>query len=125
MRVDALLWSLGAITGFWLVNLEIADFFTAPGARSLVFQFSGNFGRDMTYSIAWALFALLLMGVGLARRARPARLAGLALLAVTLAKLFLHDLANLHSLYRIGALVGVAVVAMLASALYQRANARG
>ena len=125
LRVDALLWSLGAITGFLLVNIEIADFFTAPGARTLVFQFSGSFGRDMTYSIAWALFALLLMGVGLARRVRPARLAGLGLLAVTLAKLFLHDLANLHSLYRIGALVGVAVVAMLASALYQRANARG
>ena len=55
-----LLNSCGAILAFVLLNIEIADYFTKPGAYELTFQFSGNFARDMSYSIAWALFALLL-----------------------------------------------------------------
>ena len=41
-------------------------------------------------------------------------------MAVTLLKLFFHDLASLTQLYRIGALVGVALMAMFASFLYQK-----
>jgi uncharacterized membrane protein len=44
----------------------------------------------------------------------------MALLSVTLLKLFLHDLSQLSQLYRIGAFIGVAIVAILASFLYQR-----
>ena len=44
----------------------------------------------------------------------------LALLLVTLAKLFLHDFANLGPLYRIGAFLGVAVILIVASFVYQR-----
>ena len=44
----------------------------------------------------------------------------LGLLSVTLLKLFFHDLAQLGPLYRIGAFIGVAVIAMLASFAYQR-----
>ena len=40
------------------------------------FQFSGNFARDMTYSIAWALFALVLLVIGIAKRVRAPRYAG-------------------------------------------------
>ncbi|MFM8358720.1 MAG: DUF2339 domain-containing protein, partial [Verrucomicrobiota bacterium] len=82
--------------------------------------FSGNFARDMTYSIGWALFALALLVAGMVRRRAPVRHAALVLLGVTLLKLFLHDLAQLATPYRIGALAGVAVVALLASFLYQR-----
>jgi uncharacterized membrane protein len=39
---------------------------------------------------------------------------------MTLVKLFFHDLSQLDPLYRIGALVVVAVIAILASFLYQR-----
>ena len=48
------------------------------------------------------------------------RYAGLALLVVTLFKLFLHDLGNLSQLYRIGAFIGVAVILIVASFVYQR-----
>jgi uncharacterized membrane protein len=47
------------------------------------------------------------------------RYAGLGLLSITLLKLFFHDLSQLNALYRIGALL-VAVVAIVASFLYQR-----
>jgi uncharacterized membrane protein len=112
--------ALGVILAFLLLNIEIADFFTLPGAASLAFQFSGNFARDMTYTIAWALFALGLLIGGIWKETRAARYAAIALLSVALLKLFLHDLARLAQLYRIGALFAVAVIAILASFAYQR-----
>src|SRR6266480_742408 len=115
-----LLNSLGTILAFVLLNIEIADYFTKPGAYELTFHFSGNFARDMSYSIAWALFALLLLIVGIRKRNKAARYASLALLGFVLLKLFFHDLSQLQQLYRIAALIIVAIIAILASFLYQR-----
>ena len=115
-----LLNSLGTILAFVLLNIEIADYFTKPGAYELTFHFSGNFARDMSYSIAWALFALLLLIVGIRKRNKAARYASLALLGFVLLKLFFHDLSQLQQLYRIAALIVVAIIAILASFLYQR-----
>ena len=74
----------------------------------------------MTYSIAWALYALVLLMIGIWQRNAPTRYAGIGLLAMTLLKLFVHDLAKIESIYRIGALMVVAVIALAASFLYQR-----
>jgi len=122
LGVDAppVLNALGIILAFLLLNIEIADYFTPVGARRLTFQFSGNFARDMSYTIAWALFALGLLSAGIWRQSRTARYAAIALLSVALLKLFFHDLARLEALYRVGALLGVAVIAILASFAYQR-----
>src|SRR5438067_4633070 len=114
-----LLNSLGIFLAFVLLNIEIADYFTKPGAYELTFFFSGNFARDMSYSIAWALFALLLLIVGIRKRNKTARYASLALLGFVLLKLFFHDLSQLQQLYRIAALIVVAIIAILASFLYQ------
>jgi len=119
-NVRPLLYTLATVLAFLIVNIEIADYFSSPGAAALTFQFSGNFARDMSYSIAWALFALLLLIVGMQKQTAPARYAGLALLGVTIVKLFFHDLSQLDQLYRIGAFIAVAVIAIVASFLYQR-----
>lgn len=112
--------ALGTVLAFLLLNIEIADYFTAAGAHTLTFQFSGNFARDMTYTIAWALFALTLLVAGIAGKNRPARYASMALLVVTLLKLSLHDLNHLDQLYRIGACIGVAIIVLVTSYLYKR-----
>ena len=116
---QALLNALGGVLAFLLLNIEIADYYSAPG-EVLTFQFSGDFARDMTYSMGWALFAFFLLVLGIARHVRATRYAAIALLIATFIKLFLHDLASLDRLYRIGALIVVAIVAILASFLYQR-----
>jgi uncharacterized membrane protein len=118
-NAPAVLFTLAGVLAFLLLNLEIADFYSRTG-QTLTFEFSGNFARDMTYTIAWALFAFGLLVLGIARRVAATRRAAIGLLSVTLLKLFLHDLAHLDQLYRIIALVVVAVVAILASFLYQR-----
>ncbi len=69
----------------------------------------------MTYSIAWSLFGLALLLVGMHRQLAPVRYAGLGLFVVTLLKLFLHDLAQLDQLYRIGAFIAVAILLIGAS----------
>ncbi|MCC6234538.1 MAG: DUF2339 domain-containing protein [Verrucomicrobiales bacterium] len=114
-----LLGTLGVALLFLLLNLEIADFFT-PVGEPVRFEFSGSFARDMTYTVSWALFALALVGAGIRGVWTAVRWAGLILLAVATVKLFLHDLARLGELYRVGALIGVAAMAIAASALYQR-----
>jgi uncharacterized membrane protein len=113
-----LLYSLGAILTFLLLNIEIADYFSI--GPTLTFSFTGNFARDMSYSIAWALFAFALLLIGMKKHTRWVRYSGVALLVVTLAKLFLHDLSSLNQLYRIGAFIGVAVILIVASFVYQR-----
>ena len=118
-NAQAVLASLGTVLAFLLLNIEIADYFSEPGS-TLAFQFSGNFARDMTYSIAWAMFALGLLVYGIWKTIPAVRYAALGLLIVTLLKLFFHDLAHLNQLYRIGALGGVAVIAMIASLAYQK-----
>ena len=112
--------TLGVILAFFLLNIEIADYYTTAGATSLAFQFSGNLARDMTYTIGWALFALGLLAAGIAKQQRVARYAAIALLCVALLKLFLHDLVHLETLYLVGALFVVGVIAFLASFAYQR-----
>ena len=74
----------------------------------------------MTYTIGWAVFAFALLVIGIARNVRGVRLAAIALLCCALAKLFLHDLDALSQLYRIGAFFAVAIIAIVASFVYQR-----
>ncbi|MDR2862588.1 MAG: DUF2339 domain-containing protein [Puniceicoccales bacterium] len=111
---------------FLLVNIEIADYFTPAEAGHLALDVTGNwhgktdFARGMSFTLAWGVFALCLVGAGLWRKAALARWVGLALLGVTLGKVFLFDLAGLENLYRVAVLLGTAVVAIVASLLYQR-----
>ena len=124
-NVPPLLATLGTVLAFLLLNIEIADAFT-PAGELVRFQSAGNFApemmlkRNMTYSIAWGLFALTLLVMGIVKKIPPPRYAAIALLSVTVLKLFFYDLAALNSLYRIGALIGVAVIATVASLAYQR-----
>jgi len=118
-NMPPILAGLGTVLAFLLLNIEIADYFSAPGS-TLAFSFGGDFPREMTYSIAWGLFALVLLVIGIIKKVPTNRYAAVGLLSVTLLKLFLHDLARLGPLYRIGAFIGVAVIALLASFAYQK-----
>jgi uncharacterized membrane protein len=113
-----ILYVLAGVICFLLMNIEIADYFSI--GPTLTFSFSGNFARDMTYTIAWAAFAFGLLIIGIVRNVRGVRLAAIGLLCFALAKLFLRDLDNLSQLYRIGAFFAVAIIAIVASFAYQR-----
>jgi len=119
-NVRAQLLAQAGVLLFVLINLEIADFFTPAGSPYIVLEFAGNFARDMTVSIAWALYSLALIAGGLWRRSRGVRWAGVSLMGITLLKLFLADLAQIGSLYRVAATIAVSLLSLAASYLYQR-----
>jgi uncharacterized membrane protein len=108
-----------AVLLFLLVNIEIADFYST--GTSLTFNFfSATLAQDLTYTIAWALFAIGLLVTGIRSHSRLVRAAALGLLVVTIVKCFLHDLWRLGELYRVGSFVGLAICLALVAILLQR-----
>jgi hypothetical protein len=103
---------------FVWVNLAIADWFsTGPSLRV---SFERLPARDLATSIAWALYALVLLAVGVRGRSRGLRWLSLGLMMVTVAKVFLHDLGELEDLYRVASLLGLAISLIAISLAYQR-----
>jgi uncharacterized membrane protein len=103
---------------FVWINLAIADVFAS--GETLRLRFDRTPARDLTTSIAWALYALALLAVGVRGRSRGARWLSLALMMVTVAKVFLYDLGELEDLYRVASLLGLAVSLIGVSFAYQR-----
>jgi uncharacterized membrane protein len=117
-RLSALLSAAGVILLFLLLNIEIADFFaTGP---TITFNFTGTLAQDLTYTLGWGVFAVGLLAAGIALKSRPGRIAAIALLAITVFKAFLHDLARLGGLYRVGSFVGLAICLALVALALQR-----
>lgn len=116
----ALLNAFGLALLFLVVNIGIADYFKPATYRAIWTENPGGLARDMAYTVAWALYAFGLLVLGAWRHSRGARYTSLGLLGVVLLKLFFHDLSSLGQLYRIGALFAVAIIAILASFVYQR-----
>lgn len=112
----------GATLLFIWMNTEISCGFAAPGDRPLMIRFGGSVVQDLTISIAWSLFALGLIATGFDIRSARVRMAGLALLGITLLKAVCYDISSLSQLYRVGTLVGLAVIIFISSFLYQKFN---
>jgi len=104
---------------FVLLNLEIADFF-AEGSAPSFNVLSSSLSEGLAYTLSWALFAIALLVAGLLVKSRPARIAALVLLVVTILKCFLFDLAQLGGLYRVASFVGLAACLAAVALLLQR-----
>jgi hypothetical protein len=72
------------------------------------------------FSAAWGLFGFALLVGGVARRINDLRFAGLAVLLVTLAKVFLFDMARLDGVVRAASFLAVGAVLLAASVLVRR-----
>jgi uncharacterized membrane protein len=100
--------------GVSLSILEIAELATNADVDT-------KFQRGHTgVSAFWGLVSLAFLYFGLTRRSRPLRLAGFALFGITLAKIFLYDLAFLSSLTRALSFIAVGAVLLFAGFFYQR-----
>ena len=109
----------GTILLFFLVNIEIADFYSTGPTLTFDF-FSSSLAQDLTYTIGWAVFAVAMLIAGLVLHSRGARVAAIILLLVTVLKCFLHDLARLGGLYRVGSLLGLTISLLLVGVLLQK-----
>ena len=117
-RISQVLPAAGVILLFLLLNIEIADYY-ATGAE-ITFRFGATLSQDLTYTIGWLAFGMLLLGVGIYLANRPARVTAVTLIAFTTFKCFLYDLRSLEGLYRVGSFVGLAVALALVSLALQK-----
>ncbi|VVS90995.1 DUF2339 domain-containing protein [Desulfoluna spongiiphila] len=113
-------WSVTlAVTGFAILNIEIASLFAGSG-EAFSFLTNGSLSKQLAYSIGWMLFSMGLLAVGVKTRNTKTRWAAIALLGVTSLKIFTRDLWSLGHLYRVGSFAGLAVVMILVSIIYQK-----
>ena len=117
--IRPILSSGGTILLFFLVNIEIADYYSTGSVLTFNF-FSSSLAQDLSYTIAWAVFAVAMLIAGLMLHSRATRIASIILLLATVLKCFLHDLARLGGLYRVGSLLGLTISLLLVGVLLQR-----
>lgn len=109
---------VGLVLVFALINLEISDAFSTGKYAELSFERS--YARDLTTSLAWALYGIVLLIVGMWRKTRALRFVSLGFLVLTILKVFLLDLSNLKGVYRPLSFLGLAASLIFVSLLYQR-----
>ena len=108
----------GLLLGFWLVNLEILDYFSTGPHIALSDQ--SGYSVRLALSAGWGLYAILLLVTGVAKDLKPLRYLSLAFLILTVAKVFLYDLSELGGIFRVFSFLGLAVALILVSLFYQR-----
>lgn len=111
---------LGGVTLFALLNIEIASYFSF--GEELSFDVFGAFNSAIAYTAGWTAFGAVCLFLGMYDTKSLCARAGMALIFVALLKLFLSDIWALSGLYRIGGLIGIAVLLILISFIYQRAK---
>jgi len=76
--------------------------------------------EQYTYSIAWLVFGVVLLAIGVLFNSQRARLASAAVIALTILKAFLIDMSALTGVYRALSFMGLGLVLVAIGWLYQR-----
>jgi uncharacterized membrane protein len=111
---EVLAW-IGAGLGVYLASAVVVDLAGAQAGHST--QTS-----QLALSGFWAALGFAAILVGLLRRKRALRLGGLGLLALAVGKVFLVDLAQLESIWRVGSFLALGLLLLAGAFAYQRAR---
>ena len=103
------------LTGFALVNLEVAHAFARD--HELSFR-SEQLGQEMVRSISWGAYGLMLIILGIRNRSRAVRLGGLAFAVAAAGKVFAVDMWSLDGFARVGAFGGLAITLLAAAVAF-------
>jgi len=112
-RVVAAIAAVGLALAY--LSLEVTRLYHGPeltGGTSNAEQY--------TYSAVWLAFGVALLIAGVLLRSQPARMASAAVVLITIAKVFLLDLAVLEGPFRALSFIGLGVVLVGIARLYQR-----
>jgi uncharacterized membrane protein len=93
---------------------------TPATATDLVLDLTVRQLGQVALSSLWSLVGLTALIVGLRRNIGPVRTAGLAVLLVTVGKVFLYDLSTLTSVYRVSSFIVLGLLLLLGAFAYQR-----
>ena len=106
----------GFVLVFVYISLEIRRAFQGP----YLFGFESSNAEMYTYSAVWLAYAGALLGLGILSGRKVLRHAALAVLLVTVLKVFLFDMAGLTGLYRAASFLGLGLSLVGIGYLYQR-----
>ncbi|MCZ2401313.1 MAG: DUF2339 domain-containing protein [Phycisphaerae bacterium] len=111
--------AIAALIGLWLGSLELDRFFEGAlgGADARMATRTG-------LSIYWGVYAIGLLAAGFAWRTAWCRYAGLGLLCVTLMKVVVVDMAEVHTVYRVLSFLALGLLLMVTSIAYSKLAAR-
>ncbi len=90
---------------------------------NLMAQFGIPDGTKLGLSIFWGIYALMLIVIGIAWNKKHLRIAAIALLAITLLKLFFYDDAELDTIPRTILFVSLGLTLLVISFLYNKYKA--
>ena len=98
------------------VTLEIRRLYHGP----LLTAGATGGAEQYSYSIAWLVFGVALLGIGLVFHSQRARLASAVVIALTILKAFLVDMSTLSGVYRALSFMCLGLVLVAIGWLYQR-----
>jgi uncharacterized membrane protein len=110
------LWVVAGGMALFGVTGELRRYFEL---RSLSAE-TASLASGLAVSAWWLLFAAGLVVLGFRLRLQPARIGGLAVAGLAVAKVVLFDLSTLDALYRVGSVFLLALVALSLAYLYYR-----
>jgi uncharacterized membrane protein len=106
------------------LTLEASDFFSRQMAAQRVIETNTyrqfQLAQDFSYSAIWLVYGAVLMVLGFRRRSEFLRWQALVLMAVTILKVFIYDVHQLESVYRVLSFIALGVILMGISFIYQR-----
>ena len=103
----------------WILSVEIIEAIDRRYFFDVAPNVAGNI-ISLSLSVLWAIYAAVLIVLGIVRRDRYTRLAGLGLLALPVVKLFAYDAFELEQVYRVIAFIGLGALLVIGGFLYQR-----
>ena len=115
------------LLALWALSLEVRDYFGSEITQANIgypndWNFARNIGvtRDFTYSALWMAYGGMLMVIGFVKNSAFIRWQALALMAVTICKVFVYDVSSLDKGYRIVSFLVLGGLLMGVSFVYQR-----
>jgi uncharacterized membrane protein len=118
-RIAAALRGAAAVSALYLASALVVTPFETDAAIDSALLSAHQQGQ-MVLSVFWGLVGVATIVVGLRRDLAIVRVAGLALLGMTVAKLFLFDLATLTAGYRVVAFIGLGLLLLGGALVWQR-----
>lgn len=103
--------------GFALVNVEVAHAFRDAGPLEL---HEKGLLEGMVRSIAWAVYGLGILGLGIRIERGPVRLVGFLLMLLAAGKVFAVDLWSLEGFVRVGSVMGMGATLLVSAWLFER-----
>lgn len=116
-NVELLLGGAASILAFIYVSLEVRHLFDPGFDRS---GFAAEGLELYAYSIVWLLFGTALLALGFLRQTAAFRHAGMILVCIVVAKVFLIDMAGLEGLLRVFSFLGLGAALIGLGYAYRR-----